>query len=112
MNASFGLPPTHGMQRRGSVYNNLIIPYQDSENKKTAQKKLERGIKKSIAASEISNLFQRYSLRGMMRGFHKWKSLMQQEQIVERFEVEGGVRTHQEIFVHNTLLKATRNIFR
>ena len=37
---------------------------------------------------------------------------MQQERIVETFETEGGIRSHQEVFVHNTLLKATRNIFR
>lgn len=37
---------------------------------------------------------------------------MKEERIIELFETEGGVRSHQEIYVHNTLLKATRNIFR
>ena len=37
---------------------------------------------------------------------------MMQERLIEVFETEGGIRSTEEIYVHNTLLKATRNIFR
>jgi len=37
---------------------------------------------------------------------------MSQERIIEVFETEGGIRSHQEVYVHNVLIKATRNFHR
>ena len=69
---------------------------------------MERGIKKSVAAIEIVNLYK----KSLIRYFYHWKSLTCQEKIIEEFETEGGIRSHQEVYVHNIVLKATRNIFR
>lgn len=103
----------HSSQRAKSISNTLINPVIEGlENKKITQKKLEKGIKKTIGTTEISYLFVKYMNRKVSKCFHHWKSLMNQEKIIEEFETQGGIRSHQEVYVHNILIKATRNIFR
>jgi hypothetical protein len=110
---SAGLPPQHNFRRRSALVDNTVAPLVNINiGNKANELKIERGIKKSIAAGEISNIYEKFSLRGVMRSFHHWKSLMNQERIVEEFETHGGIRSHQEVYVHNVLLKATRNFFR
>ena len=72
----------------------------------------QNGISKSVSTCDMYYVFERIFLRMQSKSFHKWKLLMMQERLIEVFETEGGLRSNEEIYIHNTLLKATRNIFR
>ncbi|CAI2367374.1 unnamed protein product [Moneuplotes crassus] len=79
-----GVPPMHNYLKAKNNAKKFVNHHIEGlENKRNTQKKLERGMKKTLGASQISSLYVKHANRETRRCFHHWKDLFQQEQIIE-----------------------------